>query len=112
MSGRLLRLALRRMPLGARSVKLQSVSVFRDSVSKIFKKSASDVKKKSRRKSRKSKLKRSRELRREICSAYTIIPSYSPASSLPAAAALPFLSSSRVTAVSEETIQLSQSEFM
>ena len=55
LSGRLLRLALRRMPLGARSVKLQSVSVFRDSVSKIFKKSASDVKKKSRRKSRRSR---------------------------------------------------------
>ena len=48
----------------------------------------------------------------EICSAYTIIPSYTPASSLPAAAALPFLSSSRVTAVSLETVQLSQSEFM
>lgn len=48
----------------------------------------------------------------EICSAYTIIPSYSPATSLPAAAALPFLSSSRVTAVSLETVQLSQSEFM
>ena len=64
-SGRQPRLELKRMQLGARSVKLQSASVFRDSVSRIFRKSASVVKKKSRRKSRRSRPLRSRKWRRE-----------------------------------------------
>ena len=64
-SGRLPRPELRRMQLGARSVKLQSASVFRDSVSRIFKRSASSVKKKSRRKSQRSRPRRSSEWQRE-----------------------------------------------
>lgn len=64
-SGRLPRLELKRMQLGARSVKLQSASDFRDSVSRIFKKSASVVKKKNSRKSRRSRPRRSKEWRIE-----------------------------------------------
>ena len=64
-SGKLPRLELKRMQLGERSVKLQSASDFRDSVSRIFKKSASVVKKKNSRKSWRSRPRRSKEWRRE-----------------------------------------------